>query len=98
MNEQISVKPGSRWKVFLVEEGDDNRERVIAGIADVVEIDYQTEFDEVRVDDLLSSARIFASGYTASLTMKCVPDSLGNLFRLENFMETEEEEYDDTEF
>lgn len=85
-----ALVPRGRYKIFFVEETDDDRERVIAGIAETVEI--ELENDEYDITSYTGVLKSFNYRHRAKMTLRCVPDANGVLFRLENFNEEDEDE------
>lgn len=73
------------YKVFLVEEDDEDRARVIAGRAKVVEINTHANYDDVISDHSMSPVYRYQThtDYTINLTLE--PDENGHYLHLENF-------------
>lgn len=85
-----------RYKVFLVEEDDDYRERVISGLAGSVQIKNEPDYSDVRVDEMLCSAHIFKTRDNVSITLEMVPRENGTYFTIEDFS-NETYDYDESE-
>lgn len=86
------IKAGKTYKVFLVEEDDDLRERVISARSRDLKIDYEPNYDDVVVDQLLCASKIFKTGETVTMTLELVPRADGIFFTIENFLEEDAEQ------
>lgn len=83
MNQLVAVE-NKTYKIFLVEMDDDDRERVISGVIENVEISQDNPYDHLQVDALLDSARIFrVADPIVTLTAKVK----GGTLKYENFLE-----------
>jgi hypothetical protein len=82
MSDHLELKTAKVYKVFLVEEGDDDRERVITGLTKNIEIKCDPQYD----DDIMAVHRYQTSAdYTVVLDM--IPREDGTVFTMENFNE-----------
>lgn len=82
--EEVSLDPLKRYKLFLVEVDDDDRERVVAGNVGAVSVD--TDYNSLEVDQLLDSSRIFKTTVAdVTLTAKMEPFPDGTYFQIEDF-------------
>ena len=82
--------PG-RYRLYLVEEGDDNRERVIS--CDVIKatIDHKPVYEEVYSYDGYKPYRLLQTEtYTLTAQLQQQPD--GTAYRIEDFSESDEDE------
>ena len=84
---------GQRMKVYFVETDDDDRERVISGVVENLKLDVERSYEEVYTDAFLTPVNKYEISHGATLTARLVPSENGTLFKVENFME-EEEQYD----
>jgi hypothetical protein len=94
VNDTLELAPvaGKTYKFFLVEVDDDDRERVIAGQVSQIQIESEVNYGDIRVDDLLDSVRVFSDSVTYTLTANLVPSDDGTYFRIENFLEEEDDD------
>jgi hypothetical protein len=91
--EDIGLAPvaGKEYKLFLVEVDDEDRERVLSARVGRCEITVEPDYADIHVDSLLNSARIFKTSETVTVTLNLVPSVDGTYFKVENFMEEDEE-------
>lgn len=92
MNRLLMPLGGKRYKVFLVEEDDDDRERVMSGLTDNIHVEQDVNYADVPVDALLDSAKIFRGGVKVTLTLNLIPNADGTYFVIENFLEEDDED------
>lgn len=97
MAENTNLVPvqGKEYKLFLVEVDDHDRERVIAGRVETVEINMEQDWADVHSEYNVFPVASFEVSRSATLTLRLKQDENGNLFRIENFAE---EEIDDFEY
>lgn len=84
-----NVMLNGRYKVFLVEEDDDDRERVVSGLVEVVEIVSEPTYGNVYSDITTAPIMTFLDSTETTLTLKLVP---GTKLMFEDFTDEEEEE------
>jgi len=77
-----------RYKIFIVEEDDDERERVLSGIAQTVSIDTKYNDIDLMGDDITVLRMPHING--ATITLDMVPNADGSIMRYENFNEEED--------
>lgn len=96
MNELAqTLQSGKRFKVFFVEVDDDDRERVIAGTVDSLELEQQVDYANVYSDTSFKPVHRFADSVQYLLRATLVPNEDGTMLRVENFSEPEEEDEDE---
>lgn len=81
--------PGKTYKVFFVEVDDEDRERVLFGLADEIVIDTNVEYDRVYSENYMEPVHRFISKTDVTCTLKLLPRDDGTYFTIENFMEEE---------
>lgn len=85
-----------RCKVYIVDEDDFDRERVLSFEVDGVHIKTEVDTAAVYVGSLLDSPKIFKNNQRVVVEqMTMVPRSDGTLYSIENFQEQFDEEEDD---
>jgi hypothetical protein len=78
------ILPGKTYKVFLVEEDDDLRERVVSALSRDIVIDYEAEFTDLLCDDrMFARCMHHADHYT--ITIKLCPREDGTYITVEDF-------------
>ena len=92
MTAALMPSPGTIYKLFLVELDDDNRERVLSCKVKNLEFESTPEYDDIQIDDLLDSPKIYRTSTKTTLELELVSSEDGNLFRIEDFLEEDEEE------
>lgn len=80
-----------RYKVFLVEEDDDDRERVLSGLVEHVDIVSEPFYNDVRVDYSDFAVKRFLSHEEVTMTLRMVPRADGTYLIIENFAEEDDE-------
>ena len=83
---------GKTYKIFLVEEDDEDREQVIAGRVSMVETEIDIDYSDIEVDQLLDAAVIFKSSEKVTLSMRLLKNDDGTYFNVENFDDEEDDE------
>lgn len=83
--ETTQTQPLKAYKVFLVEEGDDLRERVISATSKNIQIDYEPVYEDI--DTLLCSSKIFKTDEKITLTIELAKREDGSYYTVENFYE-----------
>lgn len=81
---------GKIYKVFLVEEDDDDRERVLAGRCRAVEITTQPNWADIHSDYSQYPVASYVTHTDMTMTLEMVPHSDGTLFRIEDFSVSDE--------
>lgn len=76
-----------RYKMYLVELDDEDRERVISGLVQDAEFESNIDYDNVEVDRLLDSVRIFSTPTSMTVKFNLIPREDGTYFTVENFLE-----------
>lgn len=76
-----------RYKLFLVEEDDYDRERVISALVDVAEIIQEVDNYSMYTDYSAASVYSYDVPTSARMKLNIVPRDDGTLFRVENFLE-----------
>lgn len=89
-----ALASGKRFKLFLVEEDDEDRERVIAARVDTAEIDVESEWADVHTEAFDFPVASFVTATRYTLTIKLAPFEDGTMLRIENFGEEDEQESD----
>ena len=84
---------GKQYKVFLVEVDDEDRERVLSGLAGHCEIEVEPQYAEVHSEFMGPVAR-FVTSTDVTCTLKLVPREDGTYFRIEDFSESDPYEDD----
>ena len=89
MSENLGLAPvaGKEYKLFLVEELDTNRERVLAGRVSRCEITVEPEYSDVHTDFSNYPMRRYRTSETVTVTLNLVPSEDGTYFRIEDFSE-----------
>lgn len=88
----VSLDPQKRYKVFLVEIDDDDRERVVSGVVEMAEITYEQDHQTIYSDATNYPVASYMMNPRATMTLKCVPKPDGTLFSIENFAEDDEDD------
>lgn len=86
-------KPGTTYKLFLVEMDDENRERVIAGRVNHIEFTREQDYADIHDGTSFGPIHRFVTNENVSVTMKLVPSENGTYFTIENFNEGEDVSY-----
>lgn len=87
------IKHDKVYKVFLVEEDDDDRERVLSALTNNIQVDYEPDYGDI--DMLLDSVKIFKTQDNYTLTIKLIPRLDGTYITVEDFSVGNEPEEDD---
>lgn len=87
----ISPENGKKYKLFLVEIDDDDRERVLSSMAGSVVMDYEVEQDSIYSEYSRQSIKTIASIERVTLTIVLERRPDGTYFTIENFNEMEVE-------
>lgn len=81
-----------RYKLFLVEEDDDMRERVLSAKVRSFEIKHEPEYDDIHVDASILAVNRFVVRDNVTLTLNLEPQQDGVVFRVEDFTKEDEDE------
>src|SRR5690349_8939413 len=82
---------GKRYKMYLVEVDDDDRERVLSARVDNIQLEVVPNYSEVMIDYSTAPVARYVDSWGATVTMNMVPNEDGTIFRVENFNEEDEE-------
>lgn len=89
-NHIILPESGKQYKVFLVEVDDDDRERVLSGLAGSIEIDRQEEHQDIYSYDGFISRIPAVEKVVLNIVLQQRYD--GTYFTIENFNDIEDDE------
>lgn len=91
----IVLPENKEYKLFLVEVDDDDRERVLSGLAGSVVMDYEVEQDNIYSEYSMHPIKTIASIERVKLAIVLQRRPDGTYFTIENFNEPvdEDEQY-----
>lgn len=86
------IKHNKVYKVFLVEEDDEDRERVLSALTNHIEVAYEPDYADIHSGDMLTAAKIFRTADHYTLTIKLIPRMDGTYMTIEDFSRATEED------
>lgn len=85
---ELTLAPHKSYRVYFVEDGDDDRERVIVARTSDIAFKYDPQYGTIETGYGVVSNFLESERYTVELSL--MPLEAGKFFRLENFNEEED--------